>query len=122
MPDGTKWDESSFYNYGTRVFGNYMYTYACSAFAGSLSDYIFGKDAPATAHQNFDDIKIGDVIWLKEGSWEHAVFVTDVQPTTSDSFVYADDNSGGYVRWNGCGYSNSWSVTQRTETYVYSRY
>ena len=24
MPDGTKWDESSFYNYGTRAFGNYM--------------------------------------------------------------------------------------------------
>ena len=72
MPSGTKWDTSSFYNYGTKAFINYRTANACSAFAGALSDYIFGKDAPATEHQNFDDIKVGDVLWMKNSKTGYA--------------------------------------------------
>jgi len=124
MPSGTKWDTSSFYNYGTKAFINYRTANACSAFAGALSDYIFGKDAPATEHQNFDDIKVGDVLWLKNSDtgYAHAVFVTGIQPTTSDSFEFTNGNSGGKVNWGSYGYVSNWSKIQLSESYIYSRY
>ena len=122
MLDGTKWDESSFYNYGTRAFAGYTVHVACGAYAGGLSDYIFGKDAPVTKHQNFNNIKVGDILWLQKGTWKHAVLVTGVRPTTDDSYMYTDGNSGGYVRWNGYGYVDDWTATQKAESYVYSRY
>lgn len=122
MPDGTKWDESSFYNYGTKVFGTYRYAYACSAFAGALSDYIFGKNAPVTAHQDFNNIKVGDVVWLKSGVWQHAVLVTCAKPTTEDSYMYTNGNSGGKVFWGMYDYYSEWSDALKAETYVYSRY
>ena len=124
MPDGTKWDESSFYNYGTRAFGNYMNTYACSAFSGALSDYLFGKDAPVTRHQDFDKIKVGDIIDFNDSStgYGHAVLVIGLQPTTVDSLLLTNGNVSGKVRWNRYSYVSDWSETQQTESYVYSRY
>lgn len=124
MPSGTKWDTSSFYNYGTRAFIGYGNAYACSAFAGALSDYMFGKDAPVTKHQNFNEIKVGDIIDLNnsETGYGHAIFVTGIQPTTSDSFEFTNGNSGGKVNWGSCGYVSNWSKIQLSESYVYSRY
>ena len=124
MPSRTKWDTSDFYQYGTRAFGNYRYAYACSAFAGALSDYIFGKDAPVTEHQNFDNIKVRDVLWLKNSDtgYAHAILVTTIHPTTDDSYGITNGNLGGLVMWEGYVYTSNWSATQRAETYVYSRY
>ena len=124
MPSRTKWDISDFYQYGTRAFGNYRYAYACSAFAGALSDYIFGKDAPVTKHQNFDNIKVGDIIdWNNSSTgYGHAVLVTTIHPTTDDSYGITNGNLGGLVMWEGYVYTSNWSATQRAETYVYSRY
>ena len=124
MPSRTKWDTSDFYQYGTRAFGNYRYAYACSAFAGALSDYIFGKDAPVTKHQNFDNIKVGDIIdWNNSSTgYGHAVLVTTIHPTTDDSYGITNGNLGGLVMWEGYVYTSNWSATQRAETYVYSRY
>lgn len=124
MPSRTKWDESSFYNYGTRAYENYMNTHACSAFAGALSDYIFGKDAPAITHQDFDNIKVGDIIGFNDSStgFRHAVLVVGLCPTTTDSLLLVEGNMGGEVLWNGYDYKNTWSSTLKAESYIYSRY
>lgn len=124
MPSKTKWDTSSFYNYGTKAFINYRTANACSAFAGALSDYVFGKDAPATEHQNFDDIKVGDVLWIKNSDtgYAHAVLVTSLSPSSADSYEYVSGNTGGEVWWKWQGYMDNWSATQKAESYVYSRY
>ena len=122
MPNGTKWDTSSFYNYGTRALGNYANAYACSAYAGALSDYMFGKDVPATRHQDFDKLKVGDIIWLKEGTWEHAVLVTSLRPSSADSYEYTDGNNGGEVCWRWQNYMDDWSDAKKASTYIYSRY
>ena len=124
MPSGTKWDTSSFYNYGTRAFTGYGNAYACSAFAGALSDYIFGKDAPVTKHQDFGNIKVGDIIDFNDSStgYGHAVLVIGLQPTTVDSLLLTNGNVSGKVRWNRYSYVSEWSETQKSESYVYSRY
>ena len=122
MPEGTTWDTSSFYNYGTRALGNYVNAYACSAYAGALSDYIFGKDVPATRHQDFDKLKVGDIILLKEGSWAHAVLVTALRPSSADSYEYTDGNDGGEVGWRLQNYVDDWSDAKKASTYICSRY
>ena len=124
MPSKTKWDTSNFYKYGTKALSGYTIHYACGAYAGALSDYIFGKDAPVTRHQNFEDIKIGDVIWIKDSSIgdAHAVFVTALHTSSVDSYEYTDGNNGGRVWWGWQDYVGDWSATKKIETYVYSRY
>ena len=122
MPDGTAWTADLFYDYYTSCFPGYRQVGGCNSFAAALSDYIFGKDAPVTKHQDFDKLKVGDVIWLKDGAWGHVVVITDDYPTTIDSYMYTNGNNGGEVWWNRYGYINNWSQTQKAETYVYSRY
>ena len=124
MPSKTKWDTSNFYKYGTKALSGYTIHYACGAYAGALSDYIFGKDAPVTRHQNFEDIKIGDVIWIKDSSIgdAHAVFVTALHTSSVDSYEYTDGNNGGRVWWGWQDYVGDWRATKKIETYVYSRY
>ena len=78
-----------------------------------------------TKHQNFDNIKVGDAIWLHSSKtgYDHIVFVTDLRPTTADSYMYVDGNNDTYgVWWGGYGYMDDWGDTQKAETYVYSRY
>lgn len=123
MPSRTKWDDSSFYNYGTRAHGgNYFYTQACSAFACALSDYLFGKDAPVTTHQDFDNLKVGDIVACKnsKNGYNHSFLITSVHPTTADSYGRVDGNLGGLVMWGGYTYQSSWG--DMSESYVYSRY
>ena len=125
MPTGVAWSTGEFYYYYTKCFPGYSRVGGCGSFAAGLSDYIFGKDAPVTKHQNFDDIKVGDAIWLHSSKtgYDHIVFVTDLRPTTADSYMYVDGNNDTYgVWWGGYGYMDDWGDTQKAETYVYSRY
>ena len=78
-----------------------------------------------TKHQNFDNLKVGDIIWLQSSKtgYNHAVLVTDLRPTTADSYMSADGNNDTYgVWWGQYGYIDDWGDTQKAETYVYSRY
>ena len=77
-----------------------------------------------TKHQDFDNIKVGDVIWWKDSSvgWDHVVFVRDVDSTVQGSYVYCNGNSSKKVGWEMFDDINNWSATQKAETYVYSRY
>lgn len=125
MPTGTAWSDNVAFDYYTKCFPGYSRVGGCGSFAAGLSDYIFGKDAPVTKHQNFDNIKVGDAIWLHSSKtgYDHIVFVTDLRPTTADSYMYVDGNNDTYgVWWEKYGYMDDWGDTQKAETYVYSRY
>ncbi|MEY8231393.1 S-layer homology domain-containing protein [Oscillospiraceae bacterium 50-16] len=126
MPTGTPWDASSQYRYGrSNFYPGTSGSTGCNSFAAALSDYVFGLKAPITVHQNFDELKAGDVIWLQSSKtgYSHVVFVTDLRPTTADSYMYVDGNNDTYgVWWGGYGYMDDWGDTQKAETYIYSRY
>ena len=123
MPDGTAWTTGETYKYVTPFFGK-GWASGCNSFSAGLSDYIFGKNAPVTKHQDFDNIKVGDVIWWKDSSVgrDHVVFVRDVDSTVQGSYVYCNGNLSKKVRWERFDDINNWSATQKAETYIYSRY
>lgn len=51
----------------------------CLGFASMISDSIFGQGAPIRIHQNWDELKIGDMIRLIQTG--HAVIVTSIDRT-----------------------------------------
>ena len=60
MPHGTTWTESFLYT--SPKFGS---VHACSAFGAAISDALFDETAPLSRHQNFSQLKAGDVVWMK---------------------------------------------------------
>lgn len=126
MPTGTPWDES--YTYKSRAFGD---VYACSAFGAAISDALFGKDAPMTKHQNFDQLKVGDVVWMKNTAtgYYHGFVVTSLDSPPGygpGKFEHCDGNVDGKVSWSGVGtligYGGFEKPEITSETYIYSRY
>lgn len=124
MPDYTPWGPDSSTHYTTFFFPGYGGTGGCDSFGAGLSDYIFGKDAPVTEHQDFDNIKVGDVIHMKDSStgYEHTVLVTDVSELSDNYFGYTNGNTSGMVGWDFGSDMNRWSDTRKAETYIYTRY
>ena len=57
MPDGTAWTTGETYRYVTPFFGKGLAS-GCNSFSAGLSDYIFGKNAPVTKHQDLSLIHI----------------------------------------------------------------
>lgn len=131
MPTGSPWDDSSTFNYQSRAFGH---TSACASFGAAISDALFGKDAPVTRHQNFDQLKVGDVVWLKNTStgYYHAVVVTSMTPPAgygANNYTMCDGNndeswnSAGGVRWGKAEDRNAFDLPEiASGTYIYSRY
>ena len=115
MPDYTPWDDSLTYDYSTIVFADkgYLAVGGCNSFAAALSDYIFGKDAPSNMHQDFDRLKIGDVVWLKDSSSGegNVVVVTDVSELSDGIFKTVSGNSNKTVRWGSGENMSRWSET-----------
>lgn len=125
MPDYTPWSADSKYNYSTMVFaekGSYNEG-GCNSFAAALSDYIFGKDAPSTMHQDFDQLKVGDIVWMKDSStgYQHVALVTDVR-LVEGFFSHGDGNVSSMVQWGRGEQLSRWSETKLSETYIFSRY
>lgn len=121
FPEGTAWEDSDFYRYNSPSFGSVR---ACSAFAAALSDSIFGEDAPIRQHQDFNALKPGDVIWLKniENGYWHALLVTAADPG-ADRFTACSGNHGKTVCWSETG---RFSILNESSvapySYVFSRY
>jgi len=124
MPEDTRWDSDNFFNYNSaKLFSGP----ACSSFACGLSDFIFGEDAPVTKHQNFDKLKVGDVVWMKnvKTDYSHAFVVTSLSNPYwgPDSYSTCDGNSGGKVTWNGHGEYGTFEEPEiASATWIYSRY
>ena len=125
MPEGTPWSADSKYNYSTMVFaekGSYNEG-GCNSFAAALSDYIFGKDAPSSMHQNYDQLKVRDIVWMKDSAtgYQHVAFVTDVR-LEDGFFSHCDGNVSSKVDWERGEQLPYWSETKLAETYIFSRY
>ena len=127
MPTGSPWDGSATYNYQSRSFG---YTEACSSFAAAVSDSLFGRSAPVTRHQNFEQLKVGDVVWMKNTAtgYYHAFVVISLTArgrgptyyTICDGGNDADDLG---VSWTGNGDRETFKLPEvASGTWIYSRY
>ena len=85
----------------------------CAAFAFELSDAAFG-DLPAREHHSISDIRVGDIIRVKNDT--HSVIVLEVH---SDGVIVAEGNYNYSVHW-GRFISNS--ELGETLTYIWTRY
>ena len=93
----------------------------CNSFAYILSDTIFGKDAPLTKHQNFDQIKVGDVLWLKrsDNGYNHVMVITSVD---GNNYCACSGNNAGMVTWQNTGSITFLESDIASESYIFSRY
>ncbi len=109
-PEGMSWTNENHSYYWEAI---NTYCYGCIAFAGELSDKVFGKDAKVTTHKNFDKIKVGDHIRI--GGY-HSVIVLAKGP---DEILVAEGNYNSSVHWGR-------EITKRelksSGFYVQSRY
>ncbi len=124
MPEGTRWDEDGIFHYSSPKFGGGG---GCNAFEYACSDYIFGEDAPMTKHQNFDQLKVGDVVYVKnsENGYSHVIVITSMtNPRGAGCYSYCSGNSSGQVSWEGWGRFATLNepVIANSGSYVYSRY
>lgn len=140
MPEDTRWDTDDFYNYRSPKL---EYGGACLSFGCGLSDFIFGEDAPVTKHQNFDQLKVGDMVWIKNSAtnYNHVVFITSftlptfyLESNVYDSHGLVRENSERYVTtcsgnsskrvvWDNPKCIDDFSEPDGTSnTWVYSRY
>ena len=87
--------------------------YGCIAFAGEVSDKVFGKNAKVTTHKDFDKIKVGDHIRI--GGY-HSVIVWK---KTKDSVTVVEGNYNSSVHW---GREITRSELKAEGFYVDSRY
>ncbi len=123
MPEGTPWDEDDRFNYS----GKLGYGGACNSWGYAVSDYLFGKEAPLTKHQNFDQLKVGDVVWMKNSKtgYCHVYVVTSLTNPYwgEDAYSICDGNNSNGVSWDGDGRFSTFEKPEvASGTYIYSRY
>lgn len=88
--------------------------YGCYAFAGIVSDAIFGKDGSRpTKHTNLSNIKVGDHLRLTDS---HSVIVMKVE---EDGIIVTEGNFNGCVHW---GRYISFESIESDEYYIETRY
>lgn len=87
-PEGMKWNNDDLYiSQALRING-----YGCAGFALICSDAAFG-DLPATRHENFDAIRVGDMVRIGD---YHSVVVLEKK---SDSIIVAEGNYNNAIHW-----------------------
>ena len=81
-----------------------------------------------TRHQNFDDLKVGDVVWVKnsENGYSHAFVITGFRPNVAPGDWYSTCGAGGNVGvyWENAGgqISNLKKPVTAAESFIYTRY
>ena len=109
-PEGMSWtNENNEYDWSAIN----CYCYGCIAFAGEVSDKVFGKNAKVTTHKDFDKIKVGDHIRI--GGY-HSVIVLK---KAKDSVTVVEGNYNASVHW---GREITRSELTAEGFYVNSRY
>ena len=88
--EGRKWTNANYYGWKGGIFCG---GYGCSGFAFMLSDAAFGT-APARRHNNWNNVKTGDIIRINNNS--HSVMVMKV---VGNKFVVAEGNYNHSIHW-----------------------
>ena len=88
-PEGMTWTNDNYY-YWEAINCN---CYGCIAFAGRVSDKIFGKKAPCSRHKNFNKIKPGDHVRIGDC---HSVVVISKE---KDSITVVEGNYNSSIHW-----------------------
>lgn len=124
MPAGTPWDKGEQFKYVTSMFEGFYRVGACNSFGAAVSDAIFGEDAPIIRHQNFSQIKVGDVIYHKNGKDYSHVCICVTEPDSTGFFEICDGNVSGKVFWHGYEYApDTFNDSDFAKySWVYSRY
>lgn len=127
MPEGSPW-----YG-GTADQSNYFYTSVlfglcggCNSYAAAVSDSLFGRGAPVYKHQNFDQLKVGDVVWAKnaQNGYDHVIAITSLYSSGGvERYLYTDAGGTQGVSWAGMGKRDTLNKEEvRSVSYIYSRY
>lgn len=109
-PTGTRWNNDNFYAWNG---GIYSGGYGCAGFAFMLSDKAF-SDLPARKHNNYDKIKVGDIIRMNNDT--HSVIVIDINGT---EYTLAEGNMNSAVYW---GRTLTLNEIKNNANYVLTRY
>ena len=109
-PEGMTWTNDNYYAWKG---GIYSGGYGCAGFAFMLSDAAFGN-LPARTHNNFSNIRVGDIIRMNYDT--HSVIVLVVK---DESVIVAEGNYNSSIHW---GREILLSEIKKTGTYVMTRY
>lgn len=116
MPEDTTWNKDSKYDYQSRAFGAGG---ACNSFGYAVSDAIFGEDAPVTTHNDFSQLKVGDVVWIQLSyGYNHVIVITSIE---NGYFYGCSGNSAGKVSYADHDRLDYY-INDPEDSIIYSRY
>ena len=126
MPEGSPWyggtpDQSNYF-YSSPKFGTGG---GCNSYAYAISDALFDEQAPMTKHQNFDQLKVGDVIWVKnsQNGYDHVIVITSLTSNREGQFSATGAGGTRGVLWAEHGKFTTLTLPEvASGTYIYSRY
>lgn len=127
MPQGSPWyggtpDQSNYF-YSSPKFGMGG---GCNSYAYAISDALFDEQAPMVKHQNFDQLKVGDVIWGKnpQNGYNHVVVITSLYSSGGvERYLYTDAGGTQGVSWSGMGKLETLNDEAfLSASFIYSRY
>ena len=101
MPGESPWAGGDFYLY---INANWPYGggSGCNSYAYAVSDYVFGEDAPIKAHKDFDAMKVGDVLWGRNGTnYDHVCVVTQIFKEYDGFYNMSGNVDGATSQGNG---------------------
>ena len=91
FPEGMHWTNDNFYAWNA---GIYSGGYGCAGFAFILSDAIFGREPRAYIHEDYNNIRVGDILRVRNDT--HSVVVLEVK---TDSVIVAEGNYNSSIHW-----------------------
>lgn len=101
-PEGMRWTNANHYSWVNILRPEHAshyttYTidgYGCVAFAMILSDAAFGTSTSAREHEDFSQLRVGDIVRVNNDT--HSVIVLEITPT---HIIIAEGNYNSSVHW-----------------------
>lgn len=111
FPEGMHWTNDNFYAWNA---GIYSGGYGCAGFAFAISDAAFGKEAKAYIHEDYNNIRVGDILRINHDT--HSVIVLEVK---ANSVIVVEGNYNSSIHW---GREIKKSSLPGEGNYIMSRY